>query len=66
MDEVARAVGALEARMGNVETAVGRIDKHVEVLMADRVAQNAMRIWAARLIPFAALGVSIAALLIRG
>lgn len=65
MDETARVLGALEARVGNLEVGMTNVQADLKVLIADRVASNAVRVWAGRLLPFVALGVSIAALFAR-
>lgn len=70
MDETARQIGQLDARMSGVESDVKEIKTDVKSLVAAQIAGQAVRNAASGsirnyLVPFVALGVSVIALLMR-
>lgn len=70
MDETARQIGALDARMSGVESDVKEIKTDVKTLVAAQIAGQAVRNAASvgvrqYIVPFVALGVSVIALLVR-
>lgn len=65
MDDTARQLGSLDARMGAVESDVREIKADVKALLAAHAAAAAVTGFLRYVVPFGALGVSILALLSR-
>lgn len=63
MDETARELGSLNARMGVVEVAVTEIRSDVKTLLLSQAGHSAVLTVLRSLVPFVALGVSFVALL---